>query len=1591
MPKDERQRSLDVLGLARNCTKNEIRLAYFKRLLHCFPDADDDSVKSSSDNLRLVAVSQAYCNLSDVFDPEDVDTEEVFFKFLQEIFKDESGQLFHVLLQEHEATMCADDEYRCDEDDYDVDIKRDFDKLVAVLKNYKRNGSEIPDELTEEKVFKYRDNLLRLREDSKKDSKKSSKKGKTVQNPVAKPKPKSKKQLLAEQRRREKEMANIAVELEKKKKEDEEKEKVRKQLEVEKQKRLEEERKKSEAEARRQREREQKERERLQKLEQEREKKQKEEEERRKKEELKRKKLEQERIEKEKLEKAAKIKAAQTAKEKEEQAKNINKNQNIKRNLTQRSDQTYPREIPPRFQRMSRMKQQQQTTFPQQQMSSVSPVLQQQSVSSTATTATTVYPSQGMSLTKPVAKPAPPIVGKKKDQERWTKGDYTGIIEDVQDDAGWSNAPPAVSTEDWDDTSEDWGYEVTSLEDKPADDERVIVDKTDQDSWPSVQGKDEKEGFVSDEKENKSTFGDTLDAVIDGLEAAEMNFNGKWNKDGATDNIKSSNDFMNEVVDVDSMSKVHGKDLRQIVERSSENPLQNPSSGWKDSNLKKTSDTTSSDLQQNPSVWKTKTYVDWPDKPEVGDNWKGYSGGKSELPEETGWGESNVNKSVNNKNWNASLSAQGLSITGTEIWDQASADTKGSGDTGNDWTAQDKSGNEDSRWDSVRQYENSNWGTSLSSAGSMRNKQNLGYDENAWLRRSLKQLVDMGFKEADGEKALKSNNMSLEGAIGQLLATQGTPSMKQSSIATLLPSEFNVNAESTSSQTDNNEDVTKLKLSQQQNLMSQNLAPEALKNNDEPSTDPSKTSAYVVPSVTSTSVSESARSPALTDQRSLEYLKESDDLRSDKIATSGNMCIPGNQDNSRPLSSTGSSGVGNLPTVQTSLPVVYQQQLLQQQQQQQQQQVQMQQLRFAHASRLMRNSLASQPVILLQQLAQLRIVQQQLATQQQLLQKQPQTNSMQVQQVAVQQQQIAAMMQQIQQQLLQQQLQQQTQQQLTSGQFSTPQQETLLNAQPQLQQLLLQRKQQQQQQLSQQQLSQQHRKQTPLNHQAELSDESKDVSSRSNFSKEAVSSLVQAVNSAPASPSTGKSRLGQWTQNSIQPERTSPSLPDGGSARNNLRSSPQPDSSPLISRSTNSPSSSQTSSSSAPGHRVIDPVSSRWGIDAAPKLSAEPPEFKPGVPWKSLQGKDDMVGDISLTSSKIVDWSSSSNQTVSSAFVPITTRNNIPSLNPSSNSQNFSQANQAAIWPSSVSRNTTSQKQNSLSSNIRPPPGLGNDNSFHNISNVHSRSNNDSSWGSRNESQINNTSQFGIRTPGLQTWSNERREVGWPGTSGQPLESQPSVARVSSDLRDLSILGETIIDGNGVSMGSKPGLPSSYSNISTWLVMRNVNPLLDSNALRTLCQQHGRLLTFRLNSRNGNCLLRYDNKDEAAKAHGNLNGLPIAGLRLSVDFASDSDIGSFFEQNSDWTWPNAHASLPKTQTITEWPASKPLLPAGNFSSELWSYSQAGGLASGSGVWSAAPSSRLDGEQSTGMPENGLTSPSMVTFLPPGLLNSSESN
>lgn len=46
---------------------------------------------------------------------------------------------------------------------------------------------------------------------------------------------------------------------------------------------------------------------------------------------------------------------------------------------------------------------------------------------------------------------------------------------------------------------------------------------------------------------------------------------------------------------------------------------------------------------------------------------------------------------------------------------------------------------------------------------------------------------------------------------------------------------------------------------------------------------------------------------------------------------------------------------------------------------------------------------------------------------------------------------------------------------------------------------------------------------------------------------------------------------------------------------------------------------------------------------------------------------------------------------------------------------------------------------------------------------------------------------------------------------------------------------------------------------------------IDGSTLRTLCLQHGPLITFHLNLTQGNAVVRYSSKEEAAKAQKSLH------------------------------------------------------------------------------------------------------------------------
>lgn len=180
--------------------------------------------------------------------------------------------------------------------------------------------------------------------------------------------------------------------------------------------------------------------------------------------------------------------------------------------------------------------------------------------------------------------------------------------------------------------------------------------------------------------------------------------------------------------------------------------------------------------------------------------------------------------------------------------------------------------------------------------------------------------------------------------------------------------------------------------------------------------------------------------------------------------------------------------------------------------------------------------------------------------------------------------------------------------------------------------------------------------------------------------------------------------------------------------------------------------------------------------------------------------------------------------------------------------------------------------------------------------------------------------------------------------------------------------------------------------------------------------------------RYGNSLIRYGSKDQAATMRKVLNGINTQGGQLVADFATDSNIAAFFEQQVDWSsnplpdnsshrnhWPGFQNSpgqgdtrgnplLNQVTTDNKPPSSLPPTTAmppssmnwGNpgttpIPSQLWGTTLPGSNTAfaSQGMWSFG-GNQEPSSQTGGSSDNGLVSPSMATFLPPGLLNGGES-
>uniref|UniRef100_A0A8I3W2U2 Trinucleotide repeat-containing gene 6C protein n=1 Tax=Callithrix jacchus TaxID=9483 RepID=A0A8I3W2U2_CALJA len=177
---------------------------------------------------------------------------------------------------------------------------------------------------------------------------------------------------------------------------------------------------------------------------------------------------------------------------------------------------------------------------------------------------------------------------------------------------------------------------------------------------------------------------------------------------------------------------------------------------------------------------------------------------------------------------------------------------------------------------------------------------------------------------------------------------------------------------------------------------------------------------------------------------------------------------------------------------------------------------------------------------------------------------------------------------------------------------------------------------------------------------------------------------------------------------------------------------------------------------------------------------------------------------------------------------------------------------------------------------------------------------------------------------------------------------------------------------------------------SSWLVLRNLTPQIDGSTLRTLCLQHGPLITFHLNLTQGNAVVRYSSKEEAAKAQKSLHMCVLGNTTILAEFAGEEEVNRFLAQGQ---------ALPSTSSWQSSSASsQPRLSAAGSSHGLvrsdaghWNAPCLGGKGSSELLWGGVPqySSSLWGPPSAD-DSRVIGSPTPLTTLLPGDLLSGES-
>ncbi|XP_026206583.1 trinucleotide repeat-containing gene 6B protein isoform X2 [Anabas testudineus] len=279
-------------------------------------------------------------------------------------------------------------------------------------------------------------------------------------------------------------------------------------------------------------------------------------------------------------------------------------------------------------------------------------------------------------------------------------------------------------------------------------------------------------------------------------------------------------------------------------------------------------------------------------------------------------------------------------------------------------------------------------------------------------------------------------------------------------------------------------------------------------------------------------------------------------------------------------------------------------------------------------------------------------------------------------------------------------------------------------------------------------------------------------------------------------------------------------------------------------------------------------------VTKAPTTTSWPPEFQPGVPWKGID-RVDPESDPYMTPGSMMGNAVSPSLNDTEHQLLQDNSDSTPPLNTLLPSP--------GAWPYSASDSPLNNAHNSAKytdyKTSWPPEPIGHK----------------SLWkGSRGSSQ----SQLSRPPPGLAS------------------QKQPSPSPWSG--------GAPRLAGRGWGSGSgTTGLTWSDggSRESCWLVLSNLTPQIDGSTLRTICMQHGPLLTFHLGLTQGTALIRYSSKQEAAKAQSALHMCVLGNTTILAEFVSEEDVARYIAHSqaggagSGGTTPGSAGSGPTATSV----------------------------------------------------------------------------